>query len=69
VVFIIPLIAVENFDLILFSEHWETFENLALINIPEFKLASSYCRKSTYMGEVQYLLEINLISNADMVYY
>jgi hypothetical protein len=36
--------------LLLFTEHWENFENLALINIPEFKLASSYSRKDHIHG-------------------
>jgi hypothetical protein len=36
--------------LLLFTKHCENFENLALINIPEFKLASSYSRKDHIHG-------------------
>jgi hypothetical protein len=44
------ILTLENFDILLFTEHWENAENLKLINIKNFKLASQYSRETHIHG-------------------
>ncbi|XP_050508895.1 uncharacterized protein LOC114333711 [Diabrotica virgifera virgifera] len=49
------------YDVICFSEHWQTEENLKLINISGFSLANFFCRVEKKQGGVAIYVKENLM--------
>lgn len=41
-----------NVDLICFSEHWLTYEEIKLVNLQNYRLVNSYCRRENRRGGV-----------------
>lgn len=49
-----------NYDVVCLSEHWQTEDNLCLINLPYYKLANYYCRSASIHGGVCIYIKNNL---------
>jgi hypothetical protein len=64
IVFFDNLLPIECFDVLMFAEHWETDDNIKLLQINNFKIASSFSREiKTHGGTVIYVKEFHHVKN------